>query len=85
MKTLYRSGLRSHLQHGQIQLSGLDQRLGLPYVDGLDPVARVDVEDVDVGVRVDQEAAVANCGSSWHSRVHDFSERILTRLGLGPN
>jgi len=40
------------LQHGQVELARLDQRSGLPDVDGLDPVPGNGVEDVDVSVAV---------------------------------
>ena len=44
--------MRKLLQHGQVELTRLEQRPGLPDVDGLDPVAGNGVEDIDVSVAV---------------------------------
>ena len=44
--------MRKLLQHGQVELTRLDQRSSLPDVDGLDPVAGNGVEDIDVRVAV---------------------------------
>ncbi len=44
--------VRQLLKHGQVELSGLEERPRFPDVDRLDPVAGQGVEDVDVSVAV---------------------------------
>ena len=47
--------MRQLLKHGQVELSGLEERPRFPNVDRLDPVAGQGVEDVDVSVAVHLE------------------------------
>ena len=44
--------MRQLLKHGQVELSGLEERPRFPNVDRLHPVAGQGVEDVDVSVAV---------------------------------
>ena len=44
--------MRQLLKHGQVELSGLEERPRFPDVDRLHPVAGQGVEDVDVSVAV---------------------------------
>ncbi len=72
--------MRHLLQHGQVEVAGLDQGPGLPDVDGLHPVAGGRVEHVDVSVAVNEELSVAYGDVERGGRVHDFPVAGLTAL-----